>query len=72
MPETKGSKSKSKVDGEGLIEDRDSDSEFDPEEAKKQINAQQWDDEENLVVEGEAEGNDDVENEEESEQEMNE
>lgn len=32
MPENKGSKSK--IDGEGLLEDRESDSEFDPEQEK--------------------------------------
>jgi len=31
IPEATGSKSKSKVDDLGLLEDRDSDSEFDPE-----------------------------------------
>jgi hypothetical protein len=44
MPEAK---SKSKVDDQGLIEDRDSDSEFDPERDGKP--AQEWDDEENFI-----------------------
>ena len=46
MPENKGSKSK--IDGEGLLEDRESDSEFDPEQEKKAV--QMWDDEEDFIT----------------------
>ena len=52
IPEATGSKSKSKVDDLGLLEDRDSDSEFDPEANEmNHAPAQVWDDEENLIHE---------------------
>ena len=48
------SKQKPTTNEDGLLEDRDSDSEFDPEnQEQEKVNAQVWDDEENIVQPGE-------------------
>jgi len=36
-----------------LLQDRDSDSDFDPDNEKKKVTLQEWDDEENIIGENE-------------------